>query len=170
MRHSVKPFIGRLASHADAESIVRLVNRAFAIEHFFKEGERTDLEDIRRHLENGVFLVCTHGSEMVGCIYIQATGERGYVGLLSVDPTRQGQGLGSLLMQHAEDYCAGVGCVRIDLRIINLRPELLAFYAKRGYVECGTESAEVVKGAKLPVHFVLMSKELPNLPLRKGGP
>jgi hypothetical protein len=63
-------------------------------------------------------------------------------------------------MQHAEDYCARAGCQVVDLRIVHLRGELLAYYGKRGYVECGTEPAEVVKGAKLPVHFILMSKAL----------
>jgi GNAT superfamily N-acetyltransferase len=152
----------RQARRADAQSIVRLVNQAFAVEHFFKEGERTDLDDINAHLDRGIFLLLSHGTELAGCVYVQIGGARGYIGLLSIDPGRQRSGLGSLLMQHAEDYCARAGCVAVDLRIIHLRRELLGYYGKRGYVERATESAEVVTGAKLPVHFVLLSKDLPE--------
>jgi GNAT superfamily N-acetyltransferase len=155
-----RDFTVRPALPSDAASIVRLVNQAFAVEHFFKDGERTDLDDIRTHLDRGTFLLLTGGTELAGCVFVQISDKRGYIGLLSIDPNRQGSGLGSLLMQHAEEYCASAGCVAVDLRIINLRKELLAYYGKRGYVERGTESAEVVRGAKLPVHFVLLSKDL----------
>ena len=150
----------RQASPSDAPAIVTLVNRAFEVERFFNEGNRTNLDDINRHLDNGMFLLLVQGAELAACVYLQISGDRGYIGLLSVDPSRQRMGLGSILMRHAEEYCQRAGCRAVDLRIIHLRTELLTFYRKHGYIERGTESAEVVKDAKLPVHFVVMSKDL----------
>jgi ribosomal protein S18 acetylase RimI-like enzyme len=153
-------FTIRQALPSDAPAIVTLVNRAFEVERFFMDADRTNLDDIRRHLEKGTFLLLVERSELTACVYVQISGDRGYIGLLSVDPTRQRSGIGSLLMRRAEDYCQRAGCRIVDLRIIDLRTELLAFYRKHGYVERGIESADVVKDAKLPVHFVVMSKEL----------
>jgi predicted N-acetyltransferase YhbS len=150
----------RSASQADAPAIVTVVNKAFDVERFFKDGDRTNLEDIKNHMLEGTFLVASAGPEIVACVYVRIREGRGYIGLLSVDPARQGSGLGSVLMQRAEEYCAKAGCKGVDLRLVNLRTELLAYYGKRGYVRCGTESAEIVKGATQPIHFVVMSKEL----------
>jgi GNAT superfamily N-acetyltransferase len=153
-------FAVRQASVADAADIVALVNRAFEVERFFKEGARTDLDDINSLLNSGQFLLLEDGDQLSACVYVRTNDTRGYIGLLSVDPERQGQGLGSMLMQHAEDFCARAGCRAIDLRIIHLRPELIAYYGRRGYTQRGTEPGDIVKGAKLPVHFIAMSKEL----------
>jgi GNAT superfamily N-acetyltransferase len=150
----------RPATESDAEAIVKLVNRAFEVERFFKDRDRTDLDEISGLLKSGTFLLLTEDTQLVACVYVQIRGQRGYIGLLSVDPDRQGSGLGTGLMERAEGFCARAGCQVVDLRIVHLRTELLAFYGKRGYVERGTESAHVIKGAKLPVHFVLMSKDL----------
>jgi GNAT superfamily N-acetyltransferase len=150
----------RRATDSDAEAIVKLVNRAFEVERFFKDRDRTDLNEINGLLRSGTFFLLTDDTQLVARVYVQIRGQRGYIGLLSVDPDRQGSGHGTRLMEHAEDYCGRAGCQAVDLRIVHLRTELLAFYGKRGYAQQGTESAHVIKGAKLPVHFVLMSKEL----------
>src|SRR5262249_19577741 len=140
----------------------RLVNKAFEVEKFFKDSERTNLDEINGLLRKGAFLLLVERAELVGCVYVQTGNRRGYIGLLSVDPARQGAGLGSLLMQHAEDHCARAECWVIDLRIVHVRKELLAFYRKRGYVERGAQPGDVVKTARVPVHFIVMSKELPG--------
>ncbi len=101
---------------------------------------------------------------LVGCVYVELRGERAYLGLLSVDPKRQKSGLGSALMNAAEEYCANEGCRFMDLRIINLREELPIFYRNRGYVETGTAPLTPGLQPKLPCHFVEMSKALPVRP------
>jgi predicted N-acetyltransferase YhbS len=83
-----------------------------------------------------------------------------YVGTLSVDPARQKSGLGGRMMREAEDYCRNAGCKALDIRIVNLRTELPAIYRKFGFVETGTQSAEVIKNATQPIHFITMSKPL----------
>jgi predicted N-acetyltransferase YhbS len=155
MDYTIRP-----ASQADVPAIVTVVNKAFDVERFFKDGDRTNFEDIKSHMMEGTFLVAREGTELVACVYVRIREGRGYIGLLSVDPARQGSGLGSVLMQRAEEYCAAAGCKGVDLRLVNLRTELLAYYGKRGYVQCRTESAQIVKGATQPIHFVVMSKEL----------
>ena len=65
--------------------------------------------------------VADKGATSLGCVYVELRGERAYLGLLSVDPKQQKSGLGSALMNAAEEYCAKEGCRFMDLRIVNLR-------------------------------------------------
>ncbi len=150
----------RQASQSDLPQIVSLINRAFAVERFFKSGDRTNPEQVKQMMEDGEFLLLMEGDEMVACVFVKMTGDRGYVGTLSVDPERQGAGLGRRMMQAAEDYCRVAGCKALDICIVNIRPELSAIYRKLGFVETGTQSAEVITSATRPVHFITMSKAL----------
>jgi GNAT superfamily N-acetyltransferase len=115
---------------------------------------------VRELLQTGIFLVADDLGFHRGCVYVELRGERSYLGLLSVDPQRQKSGLGSKLMDAAEDYCAKAGSRFMDLQIVNLRKELPGFYHRRGYVETGTAPFTPGLNPKLPCHFVKMSKPL----------
>ena len=148
------------ASVGDVDAIASLINRAFAVERFFKSGDRTDPEQVRQMMRDGRFLLLHDGVELVACVFVKVTGKRGYLGTLSVDPARQKSGLGRRMMHEAEDYFRAAGCNVVDIRIVDVRPELREIYTKVGFVETGAESAEVIRTATRPVHFITMSKEL----------
>ena len=86
--------------------------------------------------------------------------ERAYIGLLSVEPSLQGSGLGKRLMTAAEEYCRAAGCAFADLRVVNLRTELPLFYRKLGYQQTGTEPFPTEAHTEVPCHFLIMSKSL----------
>ena len=150
----------RPATPSDISQIVNLINRAFAVERFFKSGDRTDSEQIGQMMEQGTFLLLENDGDLMACVFIKVTGDRGYIGTLSVDPVQQRSGLGTRMMHEAEEYCRSAGCKVVDIRIVNLRTELPAIYRKLGFVETGTQSAEVIKSATRPIHFITMSKPL----------
>ena len=151
----------RVAEIRDAEAIVSVINAAFRkAESFLIDGDRIDLETVRGLLKKGAFLVAGDLNSLCGCVYVELRGDRSYLGLLSVDPERQKSGLGSKLMDAAEDYCAKAGSRFMDLRMVNVRKELPDFYHRRGYVETGTEPFPPGLNPKLPCHFVKMSKPL----------
>jgi N-acetylglutamate synthase-like GNAT family acetyltransferase len=151
----------RVAEMRDAEAIVAVINAAFRqAESFLIDRDRIDLETVLEFLRTGSFLVADDLGFLCGCVYVEPRGDRSYLGLLSVDPQRQKSGLGSKLMQAAEDHCAKAGSRFMDLRIVNVRKELPSFYRNRGYVETGTEPFPPGLDPKLPCHFVKMSKPL----------
>jgi len=150
----------REASPSDIVQLVSLINRAFAVERFFKNADRTNPEQVRENMNEGTFLLLHEGNELVSCIWIKRKDKVGYLGLLAVDPLRQRCGLGSRMMREAEEYCRAAGCKALDIRIVNVRTELPAIYRKFGFVESGTESAAVIKSATQPIHFITMSKAL----------
>ena len=155
------PFTIRLATEADAEKIVALINDAFrVVESFFIDGDRITLKEVLENLESGEFLLAEDSNRLVACVYLEPRGERTYLGLLSVDPTLQKSGIGSLLMNAAEDRWRERNAKYIDILTVSLRDELPAFYGKRGYVRTGTSPFPPEVKTKLPVHFVEMSKRL----------
>jgi N-acetylglutamate synthase-like GNAT family acetyltransferase len=151
----------RLAVMQDAEGITALINAAFRkAESFFIDQDRIDKESVQSLMAKGEFLISQENGALRGCVYLERRGDRAYLGLLSVDPKVQKGGIGSALMQAAEEHCAKSGCRFIDLRIVNLRTENHAFYSRRGYLETGTEPFPAELNPKLPCHFVNMAKAL----------
>jgi GNAT superfamily N-acetyltransferase len=150
----------RNAGESDVEAIVRLINTAFLVELFFIERDRTNPEMIRGLMEKGKFLLAEDGPSLAGCVYVELRGERGYLGMLSVDPALQRKGLGRQLMAAAENFFRDAGCSFSDLKIVNVRTELLTLYRQLGYVETGASPYENRFPTRMPVHFIEMSKPL----------
>ena len=150
----------RVAQIEDATNISLLVNDAFRPERFFIDADRTNPDKVRALLDKGKFLLAENDGKLAGCIYVELKGERGYFGLLAVDPTLQRSGLGSQLVAEAEQICLSAGCHVMDLTIVNLRKELPAFYRRLGYTESGTLPFPSDQQANQPCHLVRMSKPL----------
>jgi predicted N-acetyltransferase YhbS len=162
----------RIAQREDAEEITTVINSAFRdAEEFFVEGDRIDLADVLNFLSSGKFLLAESEHTLFGCVYVEPryvdsnrssadSQDRAYLGLLAVGPAQQQSGLGSLLMDAAEDYCRALGMRFMDIKVVNLREELAGFYRKRGYVETGTSAFPAEVETKLRCHFIDMSKPL----------
>lgn len=150
----------RPATMDDAEAIAALVNRAYEVERFFVEGDRVTPAAVRQDLGTGeIHLVIGAGGALHACIYVRVTGDRGYFGMLAVDPAEQGRGLGRALIQMAEDQARARGARVMDISVVHLRADLLDFYRRLGYVATGTEPY-VHRPVIQPVHFITMEKVL----------
>ena len=150
----------RTATERDAVAIARLVNAAFLAEKFFIERDRTSPATVRELLTKGNFLLAEDASSLAGCVYYELRGERGYFGMLSVDPSCQGTGVGRLLVSTAEKVFKDAGCKYSDMKIVNVREELYALYRRWGYAEAGVSPYDDPVPTKIPVHFIHMSKPL----------
>ena len=150
----------RITEPADASAVARLVNAAFRPERFFIDADRTDPEKVRALLQQGQFLMQFEDGVLTGCVYTEIRGERGYFGLLAVDPQRQRAGIGAQLIAAAEQNCRPAGCRFMDLTLVNVRQELPAYYQRFGYVENGILPFPADQVTKIPVHLVQMSKPL----------
>jgi GNAT superfamily N-acetyltransferase len=111
-------------------------------------------------LGTGRYLLAEDNGALIACVYVELRGQRAYFGLLGVDPSRQGQGLGRKMVEEAESYARAAGCEFMDLRIVNLRTELSPFYQRLGCVATGTEPFAADAKPSQPCHFIKMSKPL----------
>jgi len=138
-----------------------LINAAFVVEQVVFDGNRVDDLGVRAYMSGGTFLVAEDSGGLAGCVYIETRGDRSYLGLLSVQPTRQGAGLGRQLVAGAERLARESGSRAMDLRVISARGEqLLPFYQRLGYKVVRTEPFPANLAAKVPSHYILMSKPL----------
>jgi predicted N-acetyltransferase YhbS len=152
----------RLANDDDTPAIVEIVNAAFSLEAFI-EGTRTDTERMQQLQKEGQFLVAQDDAGQVcASAYTEVHGDRGYIGMLAVDPKLQGAGLGRRTMQAAEDHLRERGCKVVDILVLSLRTELLPIYRRFGYVETGTEEFHPTRPLKpgLECHCIRMTKTL----------
>jgi len=152
----------RMASETDAPRMIPLINAAYAVETFL-DGTRTDEIRLATMMKKGTILLAEDLSgQLLGCVYTEVRGMRGYLGQLAVDPARQGGGIGRLLIEAAEDHLRELGCAALDITVLSLRTELPPIYRRFGFVETGTE--EFVHPVPLKpgfaCHCIVMSKQL----------
>jgi ribosomal protein S18 acetylase RimI-like enzyme len=154
----------RRARPDDARALAELVNRAYEVEGFFVDGNRTTPEEIAALVRTGTgtFLVLERGPVLAAAVYVDTrdtAGPGGYIGMLSVEPSHQGMGLGTRLVRIAEAMCEAMGAASVRLRIVNLREELHRWYKSLGYREVATFPYDH-RPVKQPCHFIELHKWL----------
>ncbi|MGZ5676119.1 MAG: GNAT family N-acetyltransferase [Usitatibacter sp.] len=85
------------------------------------------------------FLLCLDGEEIIGCAYLKQVRPAAYMGLLAVRPLLQARGIGTALIAECERVARGEWrCPTMLISVITShRPELTAFYERRGYARTG---------------------------------
>src|SRR5260370_7008035 len=118
----------RPAVHDDIGALTQLINSAFRVEQPFIDGDRVDSEKVRMYMTTGDFLLAEDSAGLAGCVYAEIREDRGYVGLLSVDPRRQSTGLGPKFMDAVENFFREAGCFRVDLLLVNAPTPLPPYF------------------------------------------
>ena len=152
----------RVAAAGDQLRLIAMINTAFSIEKFV-DGTRTDEERLAATMEAGEILLAEDGEgRLLGSIYMERKGKRGYLGMLAVDPAHQGRGLGQLLLRAGEERFRSEGMEAVDIIVLNLRPELLPIYERFGYEVTGTREFKTSRPLRpgYECHGVTMTKRL----------
>lgn len=164
----------RVGTAADAAAVARVVNaayrhggdRAWTTEASLVGGPRVTEAGYREILARprSVVLVA-EGERIVGCVHIEARDEVCHLGMLSVDPSEQASGLGRRLLAEAETEARSRFGTRVmEMHVVSVRPELIAWYERRGYRRTGKripfEGGENVTFLRGPLEFVLLEKTL----------
>ena len=148
----LKSGLGLREAHVgEAPAIAAVINAATAneggggwtYESALFEGKRTDADEIRDLFAapGAKFLVRTRAGAIVACAYLKPMPDAAaaYLGMLSVRPEMQGLGIASDLLAECERIARDEW--RRSLMLITVitthRPELAAFYVRRGYRRTG---------------------------------
>ncbi len=104
-------------------------------------GQRTDLDALREMLDDPSqrLLLWRDNGVPAACVALTDKGDGlAYVGMVTVDPQRQGSGTGRALLAAAERWAADrLGTRRVEMTVIRQRLELIAWYERRGYRRTG---------------------------------
>lgn len=82
-------------------------------------------------------LVAEEEGRLVGCVCVARQEGYAYLGLLTVAPSLQGQGLGRRLAAAAEAEARAGGIDVVRMTVIHQRTELIAWYGRLGYRDTG---------------------------------
>lgn len=135
----------RFATKEDAAAIVLLVNSAYrgdssrkgwTTEADLLGGQRTDemaiTEDIVR--PGSFFLMALKDQRLISTVHLEKKDDGAcYFGMFTVEPEMQASGMGKLVMEESEKIARSWNCDRIEMTVITVRSELIAFYERRGY-------------------------------------
>ena len=142
----------RTATLTDVPDLVELIESAYrgdssrsgwTTEADLLDGRRTDPEGVAE-VVNGAdsrMVVVEEAGEPIACCQLERRGGHAYFGMFAVRPSRQGGGLGKLIIAEAERFARdewGVGEMRMT--VISVRDDLIAWYERRGYRRTGEMS------------------------------
>ena len=153
----------RIATHSDVAAIRKVINAAFVVERPIFDNDRIDEIGVRDYMTKGTFLLHENSAgDLIACVYLETSPDnRCYLGLLSVSPEAQGNGLAPRILVVAEDLARKADCHTIWLRTLSARtPPLRPFYERFGYKLLEMTPLPPVFHPKIPCEFVVMEKRL----------
>jgi ribosomal protein S18 acetylase RimI-like enzyme len=123
----IRPF-----ARADTEAVVALWQRCDLVRPW-----NDPRKDVARQLrvQPDLFLVGALDGQVVATVMAGYEGHRGWVNYLAVEPSLQRRGLGRAMMAEAERRLEKLGCPKVNLQIRRGNTDVVAFYARAGYVE-----------------------------------
>ncbi|MDQ3078372.1 MAG: GNAT family N-acetyltransferase [Pseudomonadota bacterium] len=171
-----------LASHDDLPTLHTLIESAYrgdtarvgwSHEADLLDGQRTDVASLGAMLADPAqhLLVLRDHEELSACVALTDKGAGlAYLGMLTVDPSRQAAGLGRIILAAAEDHCAAhFRATRIEMTVIAQREELIGWYERRGYARTGERRPFPAHDPRfgLPkrddLAFLVLEKRLPSV-------
>jgi ribosomal protein S18 acetylase RimI-like enzyme len=139
----------RAASADDVRAIVALVQSAYrgeasragwTTEADLLDGQRTDADAVAALIGAPAsrILLCEQGGAVLATAHLEKQAVTCHFGMFAVRPDRQGGGLGRAMLAAAERMARDEwGCREMQMTVITLRTELIAWYERRGYRRTG---------------------------------
>ena len=163
------------ATTADIPALVHLVNQAYRGEpsrqgwtteaDFLKGDLRTDENDLAKLLARPhavVLKACDSAEAIAGCVFLEKRDGRLYLGMLSVPPEKQADGMRKQLLAAAEAHALNQSCSSIYMRVLSKRHELISWYERHGYRLTGEtmpyDAPRQFGIPKEPLEFAIMEK------------
>jgi GNAT superfamily N-acetyltransferase len=140
----------RAASVVDVSAIVALVQSAYrgqasragwTTEADLLDGQRTDADEVAALVgapASRILLCESGGGALLASAHLEKHGATCRFGMFAVRPDRQGGGLGKVVLAEAERIAHDEwACHEMQMMVITLRAELIAWYERRGYRRTG---------------------------------
>jgi len=103
-------------------------------------GQRVDAERLIETInqKDQVILMHERPDGLLACVLLERVADSAYLGMLTVRPVAQGDGIGRRLLAGAEAFVAAAWHSRsVHMTVIVQREELIAWYERRGYQRTG---------------------------------
>ncbi len=84
-------------------------------------------------VDDGLFFVALHDTNVVGAIMAGYDGHRGWIYSMSVHPEWRNRDIGSRLLARAEEELQDRGCMKVNLQVLADNRHVQSFYEAHGY-------------------------------------
>ncbi|MFF7376945.1 GNAT family N-acetyltransferase [Streptomyces massasporeus] len=142
----------RDATDADVDELVALIESAYrgddsragwTTEADILQGQRTDPEGVLEVIKSpdSRLMTVERDGRIVACCQLEHQGAHAYFGMFAVSPLLQGAGLGKVIIAEAERQARATwGVTEMQMTVISVRDDLIAWYERRGYRRTGRMS------------------------------
>lgn len=139
----------RNAAPKDIGAIVALVESAYrgdasrhgwTTEADMLDGRRTDAPGVAELIArtNSTIVLVESDGALLACAHVERLATAGYFGMFSVSPKQQGAGIGRAVLVEAERIARDEWlCSEMQMTVISIRDDLIAWYERRGYRRTG---------------------------------
>jgi ribosomal protein S18 acetylase RimI-like enzyme len=162
------------ATLQDIPDLVALINSAYRGESSKKgwtteadllTGKRIDIPKLTQMIQRqqATMLKYNEDNSIIGCVYLEKSDSKMYLGMLTVSPTRQAQGIGKKLLSASEDYAREHHCFAMQMKVISVRTELIDWYERHGYYKTGEKVpflSDINEVPGQPLEFLILEKQL----------
>jgi ribosomal protein S18 acetylase RimI-like enzyme len=80
-----------------------------------------------------LMLVALEGSLVIGSVMAGYEGHRGWISRIAVLRDHRHKKIGQALLSHAEERLAALGCIKINLQVLETNAAVVRFYEAAGY-------------------------------------
>lgn len=156
--------------------MTNMINKVYAKaeQGLWRDNEiRTTNDDLKTFIKNGQIAAAKIGGQIIGCVRVQRIDQKtGGFGLLAVDDSYQGNGIGRKLIHFAEHQCEQARFPNIQIELLvpqeGPRPDkevMKDWYMRLGYEPVRSENVEdllpaVAEMLAVPCKFIVFEKEL----------
>lgn len=90
--------------------------------------------DKKLEFGDGLFFVALDEGAVIGTVMAGYDGHRGWIYSIAISPEYRHQGIGSLILSFAEQKLMELGCMKINLQIMDGNEAVQNFYLTNGYL------------------------------------
>ncbi len=131
------------------------------------DGTRTNAEGIAEIIETPgtILLKYVEADKILGCVELKNENGKLYLGMLTVQPSLQGKGIGKELLIASEAEAKKQNCSSIFMTVISIRKELIDWYLRHEYKMTGERKPFAFTDPrfgqpKTKLEFVVLEKKI----------
>ena len=127
----MNPIISPFENQKHCDQVISLWNEVFGYEAAHNLPQL--VIDKKLEFGDGLFFVALKDKAVIGTIMSGYDGHRGWIYSIAVSPEYCHQGIGSLMLAFAERKLMALGCMKINLQIMDGNEVVENFYLANGY-------------------------------------
>ena len=113
------------------EQVIELWHRVFGYEAAHNSPEVAI--DKKMQNKDGLFFVAQIGQKVIGTVMAGYDGHRGWVYSIAVHPDYRKKGIGSKLLLYTQNKLENLGCLKVNLQIMEGNEAVQKFYLSNGF-------------------------------------